>query len=108
MTAVARRALVWVFHYAVPAALIASWLVLAVYTARWDIPMHRCNGPTGYCGKSGAPKSAIDYQNSQKMDGIIVVVWLIAGIGGFASWVVGDWVDSIPVAADKLKKDLRA
>jgi len=108
MTGVFRRLAVWLFHYVVPAALMVSWLVVTGYAAHWDMPMRRCNGPTGYCDKSGAPKAAIDYRNSQKMDGIIVVVWLIAGIGGFASWVVGDWVDSIPVAADKAGKDIRA
>lgn len=108
MTGAARRMIVWTFHYAVPAALIASWLVLALHTARWDIPMHRCDSRTGYCGKSGAPKTAMDYQNSQKISGIIYIIWLSIGIGLFVSRATGDWIDSIPVAEDKLKTDLRA
>ncbi|GEM_PF-6995485 len=108
MTAVARRVLVWTFHYVGPAALMVSWLVVTGYAAHWDMPMRRCNSPTGYCDKSGAPKSAIDYQNSQKMDGIIVAVLLVAGIGIFACRIVGDWIDSAPVAADKAGRDLRA
>jgi len=97
----------WVFRYFVPAMLIASWLVVAGYSTRRDMPIERCQGPTGYCGKSGAPKTATDYKNAQSVTGIILLVWLIAGIGFPASRVAAYWIDSIPTAEERAAKDLR-